>query len=241
MDVSGDLSPSSSTNTTTSSTATPASSFVNLFLNEINNQDVHGLLNAQQSLLEQLDKTNEKLDGINKLSAKRYIDATRDFSSHTQMLTTMKNDLDFIFKRIKLLKIRLNKKYPESYKSSTMRMNTTQNDSLDEDDGDINDLMTSTTKHFATPSLVKSKTIDCSQFSASMHESYSSTQLANNNNNNSEQAANSFGAVRRFMLDKSSGGQNFSTLFKNARDEFKKMNDGFLGGQNQKPSKDDEQ
>jgi len=53
------------------------------------------------SRLEQLDKTNEKLDGINKLSAKRYLDATRDFSSHTHMLTTMKNDLDLIFKRIK--------------------------------------------------------------------------------------------------------------------------------------------
>ncbi len=51
--------------------------------------------------LEQLDKTSEKLDGINKLSAKRYLDATRDFSNHTQMLTTMKTDLDLIFKRIK--------------------------------------------------------------------------------------------------------------------------------------------
>jgi hypothetical protein len=51
--------------------------------------------------LEQLDKTNEKVDGINKLSAKRYLDAQRDFTSHTQMLITMKNDLDLIFKRIK--------------------------------------------------------------------------------------------------------------------------------------------
>jgi len=51
--------------------------------------------------LDQLDKTSEKLDGINKLSAKRYLDATRDFANHTQMLTTMKTDLDLIFKRIK--------------------------------------------------------------------------------------------------------------------------------------------
>ncbi|CAF0927807.1 unnamed protein product [Rotaria sordida] len=237
---------SSSTTTTTSSSTTPASSFVNLFLNEINNQDSHGLLNVQSSLLEQLDKTNEKLDGINKLSAKRYLDATRDFSSHTQMLTTMKSDLDLIFKRIKLLKIRLNKKYPAAY-TSVIRMTATQNDGLDdEEDDEINDLTTSTKKPFANPSLVKSKTIDCSQFSASMHESYSLAELAtnnnnNNNNNNSEQTANSFGAVRRFVLDKSSGGQHFSTLLKNARDEFKKMNDGFLGGQNQKPSRDDEQ
>jgi hypothetical protein len=48
-----------------------------------------------------LDKTNEKLDGINKLSAQHYLDAARDFTNHTQMLTTMKTDLDLIFKRIK--------------------------------------------------------------------------------------------------------------------------------------------
>jgi hypothetical protein len=51
--------------------------------------------------LDQLDKTNEKLDSINRLSAKHYLDATRDFTNHTQMLTTMKTDLDLIFKRIK--------------------------------------------------------------------------------------------------------------------------------------------
>ena len=53
------------------------------------------------SRLEKLDKTNERLDSVNRLSAKRYLDATRDFTSHTQMLTTMKSDLDIIFKRIK--------------------------------------------------------------------------------------------------------------------------------------------
>lgn len=51
--------------------------------------------------LDQLDKTSEKLDGINKLSANHYLDATREFTNHTQMLTTMKTDLDLIFKRIK--------------------------------------------------------------------------------------------------------------------------------------------
>jgi hypothetical protein len=41
---------SSTTTTTTSSTITPASSFANLFLNEINNQDIYALLNVQRSL-----------------------------------------------------------------------------------------------------------------------------------------------------------------------------------------------
>ncbi len=99
---------------------TTASSIVNLFLNEVNKQDVGGLLSVQNSLyvqsffsnkqylfqtfsirLEELDKTNEKLDSINKISANRYLDATREFTNHAQMLTTMKTDLDLIFKRIK--------------------------------------------------------------------------------------------------------------------------------------------
>jgi len=102
----------------TSTSDTTASSIINLFINEINKQDVNGLLHVQNCLyvnclsmkniqwhislrLEQLNQTSEKLDGINKLSAKHYLDATRDFTNHTQMLSTMKTDLDLIFKRIK--------------------------------------------------------------------------------------------------------------------------------------------
>lgn len=130
-----------------------ASTIIKLFADEINKQDINGLLHAQNLLyvdnilsykknflflfvirLEQLDKSNEKLDGINRISTERYLSATKDFTKHTQTLTTMKKDLDFIFKRIKydiinythlrnifvfyrLLKVRLNKKYPESFAS----------------------------------------------------------------------------------------------------------------------------
>ena len=38
--------------------------------------------------------------------------------------------------------------------------------------------------------------------------------------------------VPRFILDRSSSGQNFSTIFKNARNELRKINDELLGGQN---------
>ncbi len=50
MESSVNSSLSSSTTTTTTSTVTPASSFANLFLNEINNQDIYALLNVQRSL-----------------------------------------------------------------------------------------------------------------------------------------------------------------------------------------------
>jgi hypothetical protein len=51
--------------------------------------------------LEQLDKTNEKLDGVNRVSTKRFNDATRDFAMHARMLINMKTDLNFIAKKIK--------------------------------------------------------------------------------------------------------------------------------------------
>jgi hypothetical protein len=80
---------------------------------------------------------------------------------------------------------------------------------------------------------VKSKTIDCSQLSSSMRETYSLAQISTNT---PEQSPSSFDAVRRFVLDKSPGGQDLTNLFKNARDEFRKINEGFLGGNTQKPS-----
>ncbi|CAF0833471.1 unnamed protein product [Rotaria sp. Silwood1] len=238
MDANVDLIPCTS--------ETTASLIINLFSNEINKQDVNGLLHAQNLLLEQLDKTNEKLDGINKLSAERYLDATKEFTNHTHMLTTMKRDLDLIFKRIQLLKMRLNKKYPESYASGNIKyiilakekyyyfsvteINTKQDGSLDdeEDDG-----LASAIKPINNSSLVKSKTVDCSQLSASIRETYISSQI---NDNTAEQSSSSLDAVRRFVFNKSSGGQDLTTLFKNARNELRKINESLLGSNNQKQS-----
>ena len=60
-----------------------------------------------------------------------------------------------------------------------------------------------------------------------MRESHSYAHIATSGN---EQTATSFDAVRRFVRDKSPGGQDISNLFKNARDELRKINEGFLGG-----------
>lgn len=51
-----------------------------------------------------------------------------------------------------------------------------------------------------------------------------------------EQSSSSFDAVRRFVLDKSPGGQDLTSIFKNARDELRKFNEGFLGGTPSKSS-----
>ena len=56
-----------------------------------------------------------------------------------------------------------------------------------------------------------------------------------------EQSPSSLDAVRRFVFDKSSGGQDLTTIFKNARDELRKINEGLLGGNNQKQSTPNEE
>ncbi|CAF1375361.1 unnamed protein product [Adineta ricciae] len=214
-------------------TETAASSIVNLFFNEVNKQDVSGLLHVQSSLLEQLDKSNEILEGTNRISAKRYLDATREYANHTQLLVTMKTDLDSIFQRIRVLKTRLNKKYPEAY-ASVIEMHN-QHDSLDDEDDDIVPPM----KSMGNSSLVKSKTIDCSQLPPSMRETYSLAQISQTT---VDQSPSSFDTVRRFVYDKSSsGGQELSSLFKTARDELRKINEGFLGSSNQKSSTSQEE
>jgi hypothetical protein len=59
-----------------------------------------------------------------------------------------------------------------------------------------------------------------------MRETYSLTQI---NNATSEPSARSFDAVRRFVFENSSTGHDLTKIFKNARDELRKFNDGFLG------------
>lgn len=77
-----------------------------------------------------------------------------------------------------------------------------------------------------------------------MRETYSLAQISNTNNSiiNVEQSSpSSFDAVRKFVLDKSPGGQDLTTLLKTARDELRKINEGFLGGNNTKHSTNHEE
>ena len=69
-----------------------------------------------------------------------------------------------------------------------------------------------------------------------MRETYSLAEI--NSTLPAEPSPRSFDAVRRFVYDNSaSAGQDFSSLFKNARQELKKFNEGFLGGTQPKSNK----
>ncbi|CAF1046584.1 unnamed protein product [Didymodactylos carnosus] len=199
-----------STSTNDTSPTAPAI-FTKLFLKEINNQDINGLLTVQRTMLEQLDKTNEKLDGINKLSAKRYADASKDYSSHIQLLTTMKTDLDLIFKRIKVLKTRLSKKYPEAF-SSVVDINLTQQNSLESAGEEEEDGIESTTDAISdnNNNFRSSHTMNNQQ----QQQQQQQQQHARNN------SPKPFSAMRRFVMNSSpqAVANDFNTFLQTFRD-----------------------
>lgn len=63
------------------------------------------------------EKTNEMLVNCNALTEVRYITASNIIKQGSQKLVEIKKDLDYIFKRIRLLKEKIAQKYPEAFQS----------------------------------------------------------------------------------------------------------------------------
>merc|ERR1739842_223323 len=81
----------------------------------VNQGDVEEMVRAQKEMLQRFEKTNEMLTNVNSLSAVRLEKANNDFKKHTQNVVEMKRDLDYIFKKLKIVKQKLNKQMPEAY------------------------------------------------------------------------------------------------------------------------------
>lgn len=65
--------------------------------------------------MQRFEKTNEMLINCNALSASRLKLVGPEFKKHTQTLTDMKKDLDYIFKKIRAIKAKLSSQYPEAF------------------------------------------------------------------------------------------------------------------------------
>ncbi|KAB0805226.1 hypothetical protein PPYR_02196 [Photinus pyralis] len=80
----------------------------------VNQQDVETMIRAQKQMLQRFEKTNEMLTNCNALSASRLKAVGPEFKKHTQLLQDMKKDLDYIFKKIRAIKLKLAVQYPEA-------------------------------------------------------------------------------------------------------------------------------
>ncbi|TRY54812.1 hypothetical protein DNTS_001779 [Danionella cerebrum] len=88
--------------------------FCNRMLSMVNSEDVNAIIQAQRHMLDRFEKTNEMLINFNGLSGVRLQQMSEHFQAHTRTLTEMKKDLDSIFRRIRTLKGKVAKQYPEA-------------------------------------------------------------------------------------------------------------------------------
>uniref|UniRef100_A0A3B1JAM0 KxDL motif-containing protein 1 n=1 Tax=Astyanax mexicanus TaxID=7994 RepID=A0A3B1JAM0_ASTMX len=104
--------------------------FCNRMLSMVNSEDVNAIIQAQRHMLDRFEKTNEMLINFNGLSNVRLQQMNDHFLLHTRTLIEMKKDLDSIFRRIRTLKSKISKQYPEAFS------NIHESPSLEDDDDD---------------------------------------------------------------------------------------------------------
>ncbi|XP_017100153.2 kxDL motif-containing protein CG10681 [Drosophila bipectinata] len=92
-----------------------AEAFIQSLAGMVNQGDVENMIRAQKQMLQRFEKTNEMLLNCNALSQSRLKNATEDFKRHVKCLNEMKKDLDYIFRKIRVIKQKLQQQYPTIY------------------------------------------------------------------------------------------------------------------------------
>ncbi|XP_046891023.1 kxDL motif-containing protein 1 isoform X2 [Hypomesus transpacificus] len=110
---------------------TASGMFCNRMLSMVNSEDVNAIIQAQRHMLDRFEKTNEMLINFNGLSNVRLQQVNEHFLIHTRTLVEMKKDLDSIFRRIRTLKGKIAKQYPEAFS------NVHETPTLEDDDDDF--------------------------------------------------------------------------------------------------------
>lgn len=84
--------------------------------------------------MQRLDQTNQKILSSSQKSAETFnAYGIKDFQSYINLLNRMKQDLDLVFKRIRILKKKLEIKYPQSYSHSLQLAKDALGAELEED------------------------------------------------------------------------------------------------------------
>nr|CAG4648201.1 EOG090X0CBU [Moina brachiata] len=97
---------------------TPSEVFVQGCAGFTNQHDIEQMIRAQKQMLQRFEKTNEMLVNCNALSQIHLQKATSEFKKHIQLLHELKRDLDNIFKRVKVLKVKTATQYPQQYQDA---------------------------------------------------------------------------------------------------------------------------
>ncbi|KAK6487924.1 kxDL motif-containing protein 1-like [Huso huso] len=123
---------------------TASGMFCGRMLSMVNSEDVNAIIQAQRHMLDRFEKTNEMLLNFNGLSNVRLQQMNDRFQHHTRTLVEMKKDLDSIFRRIRTLKGKISKQYPDAFN------NVHESPVLEDDDDDFDPIPPSTATTTAT-------------------------------------------------------------------------------------------
>ncbi|MGH0124117.1 UNVERIFIED_CONTAM: hypothetical protein FKN15_016130, partial [Acipenser sinensis] len=118
--------------------------FCGRMLSMVNSEDVNAIIQAQRHMLDRFEKTNEMLLNFNGLSNVRLQQMNDRFQHHTRTLVEMKKDLDSIFRRIRTLKGKISKQYPDAFN------NVHESPVLEDDDDNFDPIPPSTATTTAT-------------------------------------------------------------------------------------------
>ncbi|KAH9505092.1 KxDL motif-containing protein 1 [Bulinus truncatus] len=119
-----------------------AAVFASSLIEQVNTEDIASMVYIQRDMLARFEKTNEMLINFNMLSLSRYEATLKHFHKHTVLLSDMKKDLDTVFKRIRLLKQRLEKMYPEAFSACSTEYNVVSDEDEQDSDDDEADQLT---------------------------------------------------------------------------------------------------
>ncbi|KAH7301382.1 hypothetical protein KP509_23G022800 [Ceratopteris richardii] len=81
----------------------------------ISRSDLDRLKHLQLLVLGRLQDSNAVLSHLNDFSERSYSAVANDFARNTRLIKSMKEDLDYIFFRIRALKARLASQYPNAF------------------------------------------------------------------------------------------------------------------------------
>ncbi|XP_054707161.1 kxDL motif-containing protein CG10681-like [Uloborus diversus] len=97
--------------------------FVQSLQHQVNEHDIHAIIQSQKHMLVRFEKTNEMLVNCNALLASRYTGASKELKKHISFLTDLKKDLDSVFRRIRFLKMKVSQQYPDSFAACNNKFN----------------------------------------------------------------------------------------------------------------------
>ncbi|CAG0915585.1 unnamed protein product [Notodromas monacha] len=120
----------------------PSEVFVQSLARQTDEGDVETILCHQRDLLSRYEKTNEMLVNSTTVSAMRSQNAAVDFKRHVTVLREMKKDLDYVFRKVRVLKSRIKDRNPEAFavaersvNSGRLRSDSSTVDEADEVEG----------------------------------------------------------------------------------------------------------